>query len=1055
MRLVIRFCLAMALLCTVPAYGQRTPVASAGGGHPRILLIYSADRLVPASQQFDEGLRDALGTGLKEDFDLYTEFLGADRFTDEGQEKQMAEHFRSRYATRAPRTIVAVGPEALAFARKYLGDVLPGVPVVFGCVRTGWYVLAPGHTEYGVTMRLALRPMLEAILQLQPGVGQVVVVSGASLADRDLGTIAHAEFEALAGKVRLTYWSGLPMAEMLASARRLSPDAAIFFLSLNEDGRGLSFVPERAVEELAGAAHVPIYGVSSSYFGHGVVGGQTEMFEEQGDAVGRLTAAVLAGHPPSRQGAVEGPKPRFQFDARQLTEWRIERTKLPAGSTILYEEPPPLVSQHVYLVFALITIILLSVLVMILFLNRQRLARAERRLNERLRFEQLTSGISAALINTPPERMDREIERALEEVRTALALDRCLLFDFHAGSRLKVITHRAESPGIPPLDATMAIGELPWFFNQVQQLRVIVLADADRDLPPGADAERTYCASRRIHSVLIMPVRQTGDLVQWVGFFTARREQKWSPELTSRLHVIGESLVSAVAGSHAELALRQSEQMNRDILSSLNEQVALLDRHGTIVIVNQAWHRFPGNNGGPALGSNYLEACRSSAVNGHADGRPLVEGLEGVLNGTLRHFEQVYAREFPGEPQPRWFRMTVAPFNTPGGGAVVMNWDVSERQRMHEALRQSEERYREVVESQTELVCRYRLDSTLTFVNEAYCRFFGRSRESLLNRPFLELIPTSSHPFVRDQITTMYRERQPHTYEHEVTLPDGSTRWQHWTDHPIVNEHGQIEEFQAIGHDITDRKRAEEANRNLTHAARLAVAGELTASIAHEINQPLGAILSNADAAEILIERPNPPLDEIRAILVDIRKDDLRASEVIRHLRSLLRKREMELHPLDINDVIGEVIRLAAADAMRRRMQFVRDFAVLLPVVNGDRVHLQQVLLNLLLNAMDSMDDVPLGHRQLTLRTQRMPEGGVEVFVSDTGHGIPPARLAHIFDSFFTTKKEGMGLGLSIARSIIEAHRGTISASNNPGGGATISFRLPPASPEPPSPAKV
>ena len=593
----------------------------------------------------------------------------------------------------------------------------------------------------------------------------------------------------------------------------------------------------------------------------------------------------------------------------------------------------------------------------------------------------------------------------------------------------------------------MPAGTLPWFFRQLQSGYTVAFADAARDLPTVAAEERAFCAANRIRSVLIMPVRQGGQLVRWVGFYTADREQTWPAELASRLHVLGDIFVSALAGAQAELALRYSEQQNRDILSSLNEQVALIDRAGTVLSVNQAWYRFLRESNQPeqpVIGSNYLEVCRHAAAQGDADAARVVAGLESVLSGSRRHFDMVYALPIPGLPAVRWFRLNVTPFHTPTGGAVVMHSDVTEQQRLHQALLQSEERYREVVESQTELVCRYRGNAELTFVNEAYCRFFGRTREQLLGRTFFELIPESAHGGVREQIANLTRERRPHTYEHEVTADDGSIRWQQWVDYPILDERGEIEEFQASGRDSTDRKRAEEANRNLAHAARLAVAGELTASIAHEINQPLGAILSNADAAEILLERPHPPLDEIRQILVDIRRDDLRASDVIQHLRSLLRKHELEFQPLDCNDLIIEVLRLAAADGQRRRVHFVREFAADLPRVAGDRVHLQQVLLNLLLNAMDAMADTPIHRRKVTLRTCCLAgNGGVEVAVIDTGSGIAPDRIGHIFDSFFTTKKEGMGLGLSIARSIIEAHHGTIVVRNNPTEGATFSFTLP------------
>ena len=242
--------------------------------------------------------------------------------------------------------------------------------------------------------------------------------------------------------------------------------------------------------------------------------------------------------------------------------------------------------------------------------------------------------------------------------------------------------------------------------------------------------------------------------------------------------------------------------------------------------------------------------------------------------------------------------------------------------------------------------------------------------------------------------------------------------------------------------DITDRKRAEEAQQNLAHASRLAVVGELTAMIAHEINQPLGAILSNAEAGEILMESETPPLDEIRQILADIRKNDLRANEAIRRIRDLLRKHKMQMEPLNINETVSSVIRLVTGDALRRHVQIRKDLDRNLPRATGDQVHMQQVLLNLIINSMDAMDNIPDSTRQLTIQTKLKGADHIEVMVADCGHGIPQDKLPLIFESFYTTKPNGMGLGLSIARSIIEAHRGRIWAENNPGGGATIHFTV-------------
>jgi signal transduction histidine kinase len=236
------------------------------------------------------------------------------------------------------------------------------------------------------------------------------------------------------------------------------------------------------------------------------------------------------------------------------------------------------------------------------------------------------------------------------------------------------------------------------------------------------------------------------------------------------------------------------------------------------------------------------------------------------------------------------------------------------------------------------------------------------------------------------------------------------------------------------------------ARQELAHASRLAVVGELTASIAHEINQPLAAILSNAGAALRLLGPEPERLEEVRHILTDIRADDVRASDVIQRVRALLARREMEAHRLDVNDVASDVLRLVRLDANRRGVTLDPRLAPDLPSVRGDRVQLQQALLNFLLNGMEAMAETPPGRRRLVVRTARRHDD-VEVAVTDTGHGIPPERVDRLFASFFTTKPQGMGLGLSIARSVVEAHGGRAWAENEPGGGATFRFTLPAAGP--------
>jgi signal transduction histidine kinase len=237
--------------------------------------------------------------------------------------------------------------------------------------------------------------------------------------------------------------------------------------------------------------------------------------------------------------------------------------------------------------------------------------------------------------------------------------------------------------------------------------------------------------------------------------------------------------------------------------------------------------------------------------------------------------------------------------------------------------------------------------------------------------------------------------------------------------------------------------------QELAHASRLSIVGELTASLAHEINQPLGAILSNADAGEILLENPHPPFDVIRQILADIRRDGLRASDVIQHVRKLVRKRELELEKLDANAVATDVTALLAPQARGRRVAIAMTLWPQPAYLRGDRALIEQVLINLIMNAMDAVeakgaaDDAPSARPPIALAVSITGDGEIEFQITDAGIGIPVERLSHLFDSFYTSKAHGMGLGLSISRSIIEAHGGRIHAENNLGAGASFRVTLP------------
>jgi PAS domain S-box-containing protein len=327
---------------------------------------------------------------------------------------------------------------------------------------------------------------------------------------------------------------------------------------------------------------------------------------------------------------------------------------------------------------------------------------------------------------------------------------------------------------------------------------------------------------------------------------------------------------------------------------------------------------------------------------------------------------------------------------------------------------------------------------------------FGVSDVEKINLArFLNLVHPEHREAVRHAVEKALAGNGDYQADYQIQLADGRTRW--------IAAHGRMEFdpnhkpllMSGVVVDITERRHSEmELQRlrgQLAHAGRVSVMGQLAAAMAHELNQPLGAILSNAEAAELFLNQNPPALGELRDILTDIRKDDERAGEVIRRMRSLLRRQEMDRQPLAINPLVRDVHRLLSADAALRRVVIVTELAPGLPLIEGDRIHLQQVLLNLILNAMEAIDKAPNENRRVVVQTNRSENGAVAISVTDSGPGIEPGNLSRLFEPFFTTKQNGMGMGLAICQQIVAAHAGRLAAENHPAGGAVFRVTLPAA----------
>jgi two-component system sensor kinase FixL len=516
-----------------------------------------------------------------------------------------------------------------------------------------------------------------------------------------------------------------------------------------------------------------------------------------------------------------------------------------------------------------------------------------------------------------------------------------------------------------------------------------------------------------------------------------------------RLQLVAQVFAQALARKRAGRALRESEERVALAAEAAELGLWVWNIAGDEVWGSPKWRHLFGFTSGELVG--FQQVIQRI----HPDDRGTVE--REVRRAVAERID--YAGEFRAllpDGTQRWVlsrgRGQGDASGTPARmlGAAI---DVTERKRTEAALRASEAR----LAAGTELAALgyYEIDyaERTAFMDDRFGEICGIPAELAQGFQAVEFWFKHLHT---DDLPLISQERQKlHdgnvdriALEYRYRHPTQGQRWLHHSARVASRRTGGggIRTFGVI-RDITQQKEAElEAKglrSNLAHADRVTLLGQLASSLAHELSQPLGAILRNAEAAEIILQAASPDLEELRAIVTDILRDDKRAGLVIDRLRSLLKRRSLVLQPIELSSVIAEVLSLVQADAAARHMKLAYSAAPGLPVVRGDRIHLQQVLLNLLVNAMDALEGCASNARSIQVSAHRTNLAMVEVRVSDNGPGIASDSFGQLFEPFFTTKAKGMGMGLAVSKTIVEAHQGRLWAENRPEGGACFCFTVP------------
>ena len=651
------------------------------------------------------------------------------------------------------------------------------------------------------------------------------------------------------------------------------------------------------------------------------------------------------------------------------------------------------------------------------------------------RLETFLLQLSAAFLQMRSDAPPALIDAWLGKLAQLVGVDRISLWELSADGEAVYQRHSHAMPAMEQTPVSVPSRQFRWLTQEYRKGNIVVWPRVPDDIPEAAVAEREQSLRSGAKSLVGIPIT-TGSVLYVIVFASMRRYRKWPPALIHRLKLIGEVLAGAVMRQRVEAALYASEARNRAMLRALPDLMFVLSPAGIY------------------LDHHTRDESKLLVPADHFLGRPIEEVLPVEVASVIRaahrkalQSDEVVEVEFALQVQGEQREYEARMVRRDDGAIVTIVRNVTERRRSARKLRESEERFRAAFEHSAIGMALVSLEGRWLQANAANCKMLGYTETELLEMRFQALThPDDLALNLRHLRGVLNGEIDHYELEKRYICKDGRTVPALLTVSVVRDAQRRPLYFLSQLQDLTERKKAqieiERLRLELAHFGRLSLMGQLTASLAHQLMQPITAVMADAEACQRLMASGQGSPEEQQTILADIVSSCTRAAGVIDNVRGLLRKGTRPRHLLNLNRLVEEVIVVTHTELVLRQVRLVTRLDPSLPDIHGNPIELQQVILNLLLNGAEALSHGVADPRKLEIQTSH-GAGKVEVTVRDGGRGVAPADLKRMFDPFFTTKPDGMGMGLTICAEIVRGHLGRLWAENNSGGGMTLHCELP------------